>query len=168
MFSFLREIKLSSNWTSHRNWISGQEEIILPLLFIWKLDPRANCTIVVLNDSQSLSVSDNIMMFRLEVKANIIFLATIHSKTSHHNSGVSLFAAHINCSAVTSFVGVVCFDDVGFIDENISINVSGVDPLATEVLRKTTSSLHHFCFYLKCVRYINKLSNSVANEYSLE
>lgn len=146
MFTFLSEVELASNGTTDGHWMSGEIQVVLPLLFVRELNPRADGAEVIFDHSETSAEPDDVVMLRDEVEADVILLATVDGQASHHNPRVSLFTADINSSTVTSFVGVVSLDDMSFVNENVGVDVGCVDPFATEVLRQSTARLNNFRF----------------------
>lgn len=54
-----------------------KEEVVLPSIFIWKLDPRTHRMEVINNYSRAFSVAHNVVVTRYEVKADVVLLAGI-------------------------------------------------------------------------------------------
>lgn len=77
------------------------------------------------------------------------YLPTIHGETSHHEAWISLFSAHVDSSSEPPLVWVPSLDNVCFVNKHVSVQISCVNPVTWEILRQTTSGLHHFCFHYK-------------------
>merc|ERR1712012_362927 len=131
--SRLCEIKCAGHWTTYRNRILFQPEVILPFDLILELNPRTNSMKIIFNHSHAFTRSDDIMVSRHEIKALIIHLTSINSQPGHHVPRVSLFFADINSFPPSTVVWMPSLDNVSGIDKDIRINISRIDPLAREV-----------------------------------
>lgn len=72
---------------------------------------------------------------------------SIYCEPSHHESGPSLLSANIDGLAIPTLVRVPRLDDVGLVDEDVSVQVGRVHPVTGEVLGKTATWLHHLRFH---------------------
>lgn len=70
-------------------------------------------------------------------------IPAIHGQSRHHYSRVPLLAANVNRAPITSHVRIPRLDNVRLVDEDVRINIGGVDPIPRHVLGQTATRLHH-------------------------
>jgi len=134
MLSSLRKVEFSRNGATNRHRISSKKQIIFPCLRIGELNPRADCTKIVLDHSQTLAVANDVVVAGHKVKAHVILLATVDSEASHHHTITPSLSANIDCLSVSSFIRIVRLVYVGLTDRDIGINVGSVHPFSAKVL----------------------------------
>ena len=94
---------------------------------------------------------ENNFLFVIELyfkKANnfykyfLICSPSIHSQSGHHVSGVPLLHTNIDNLPPSSNVWVPLLNDVGGVDDNVRVDIGGVDPLSGEVLGQQAARFH--------------------------
>lgn len=146
MLALLREVELPRHRASNRHRMPRQIQVVLPLLLVRELNPRADRAEVVFDDGEAAAEADDVVMLGDEVEADVILLTTVDGQASHHDPRVALFTTNVDGATVTRLVRVVSLDDVRLVDEHVGIDVRCIDPLAAEVLRQSTAGLDDFRF----------------------
>ena len=81
---------------------------------------------------------------RLEEKND---LPAVNVLSRHQEPGASLLPTDINSLSVSANIRVPGFNYVRLIYDNIGINISRIDPVASEILRQVTTRNNNFIFH---------------------
>ena len=70
------------------------------------------------------------------------YLPSINCKSGHHVSWIPLLLTHVNSFSPPAHVWMPRFHYVGWIDKNVGIDISSIDPFASKVFWEQTCGFH--------------------------